>query len=188
MFFALTNAIFDAGISCWSAKRHFDSVRPVTAIPFLFHGQAIQSWGGPGKGTVTEDGSQWIPYQPSTFPTPPFPEFMSGHSAFSAAGAEILKIFTGSDRFGDSVTFPPGSSSTEPGVTPKQPVALSWSTFSDAADQAGISRRYGGIHFEMGDLAGRVTGRAVAKQAWEKSLRYFRGNSNDEVDQEHDEH
>jgi hypothetical protein len=187
MFFALTNAIFDAGIACWSAKRHFDSVRPVTAIPFLFHGKKIQTWGGPGKGTVTEDGAQWLPYQLSTFPTPPFPEFMSGHSTFSAAGAEILKLFTHSDRFGDSVTFSSGSSVTEPGVTPKEPVTLSWSTFSEAADEAGISRRYGGIHFEIGDLAGRACGRVVAKQAWKKSLRYFRGDS-DEDDHEHDDH
>jgi len=82
-------------------KRHFDSVRPVTAIPFLFHGQQIRAWGGPRKGTITMDGSQWIPYQLSTFPTPPFPEFMSGHSTFSAAGAEILRLLptaTGLER------------------------------------------------------------------------------------------
>jgi uncharacterized protein DUF6851/vanadium-dependent haloperoxidase-like protein len=182
VFFALTNAIFDGGIACWSAKRHFDSVRPVTAIPFLFHGQQIEAWGGPGKGTVTMDGSQWIPYQPSTFPTPPFPEFMSGHSTFSAAGAEILRLFTHSDSFGDSVTFAPGSSVTEPGSTPKQSVTLSWATFSDAADQAGISRRYGGIHFEAGDLAGRACGRVVARQAWKKALQLFHGDDDDDDD------
>ena len=64
MFFALTNAISDAGIAAWDAKREFDSVRPVTAIPYLFQGEQIRTWGGPGKGTVTMDGSQWIPYQP----------------------------------------------------------------------------------------------------------------------------
>ena len=186
MFFALTNAIFDGGISCWDAKRHFDSVRPVTAIPFLFHGQQIRAWGGPGKGTVTMDGSQWIPYQLSTFPTPPFPEFMSGHSTFSAAGAEILRLFTHSDRFGASVTFAPGSSVTEPGFTPQHAVTLSWATFSEAADQAGISRRYGGIHFELGDLAGRDDGRRVAKQAWKKAQSLFHGG-NEGDDDDHDE-
>jgi hypothetical protein len=174
MFFALTNAIFDAGIACWDAKRVFDSVRPVTAIPYLFHGQQIRAWGGPGKGTITMDGSNWIPYQPSTFPTPPFPEYTSGHSTFSAAGAEILKRFTHSDKFGDSVTFAEGSSVTEHGLTPQSPVTLSWATFTDAADQAGISRRYGGIHFELGDLVGRATGRLVAAKAWEKAMSYIR--------------
>jgi hypothetical protein len=173
MFFAMTNAIFDAGIAAWTAKRTYDSVRPVTAIEFLFQGQQIMSWGGPYRGTVAEDGSQWIPYQPTTFPTPPFPEYISGHSTFSAAGAEILKLFTHSDVFGALVTFPPGSSNTEPGLTPREPITLSWATFSDAADEAGISRRYGGIHFEAGDLVGRATGRLVARQAWRKAQSYF---------------
>jgi hypothetical protein len=104
MFFALTNAIFDAGIAGWDAKR--DSVRPVTAIPFLFHGQPVNYWGGPGKGTVYADGANWIPCQPSTIPSPAFPEFFSGHSTFSAAGATILTLWTGSTYFGDSVRRP----------------------------------------------------------------------------------
>jgi hypothetical protein len=173
MFFAMTNAIFDAGIAAWTAKRTYDSVRPVTAIDFLFQGQQITAWGGPYRGTVAKDGSQWIPYQPSTFPTPPFPEYISGHSTFSAAGAEILRLFTHSDVFGAFVTFPPGSSNTEPELTPREPITLSWATFSDAADEAGISRRYGGIHFEAGDLVGRATGRLVARQAWRKAQSYF---------------
>jgi hypothetical protein len=170
LFFAMTNAIFDAGIVAWDAKRAFDSVRPVTAIPFLFNGQQIQARGGPFKGTITMDGGKWIPYQPSTFPMPPFPECSSGHSTFSAAGAEILKFFTGSDIFGASVTLPVGSSRIEPGLTPAQPVTLDWKTFKEAANQAGISRRYGGIHFEVGDLTGRVTGKLVADQAWAKAV------------------
>jgi hypothetical protein len=175
MFFAMTNVIFDAGIAAWDAKRAFDSVRPATAIPFLFQGQQIKAWGGPYRGTVIEDGSQWIPYQPSTFPTPPFPEYISGHSAFSAAGAEVLRRFTHSDHFGASVTFPAGSSMIEPGATPTQDVTLYWDTFSDAANEAGLSRRYGGIHFETGDLVGRATGRLVAAQAWKKAKTYIHG-------------
>jgi hypothetical protein len=85
MFFVLSNALFDAGIAAWDAKQAYDSVRPITAIPFLFRGKTIRSWGGPGKGTVEMDGSQWIPYQAATFPTPPFPDYVSGHSTYSAA-------------------------------------------------------------------------------------------------------
>jgi hypothetical protein len=177
MFFALTAAIHDAGIAAWAAKSKFDSVRPVTAIPFLFHGQTIMCWGGPFRGTVTMDGGDWIPYQTSTFPTPPFPEYISGHSTFSAAGAEILRRWTQSDNFGASVTFDAGSSTIESGVTPASAITLYWPTFTDAANQAGISRRYGGIHFETGDLVGRVTGRLVAEKAWAKALRYFRGDT-----------
>jgi len=186
MFFALTNAIFDAGIAAWDAKRTFDSVRPITSIPYLLHGQQIQSW-RPFQGAQTFDGSQWIPYQLTTFPTPPFPEYISGHSTFSAAGAEILKLFTHSDKFGDSVTFSAGSSNTEPGLTPKHEVTLSWATFTDAANQAGISRRYGGIHFELADIVGRATGRLVADQAWKKTVSLIKGKSEDEKESEEGE-
>jgi len=177
MFFIVTNAIFDAGIASWDAKRAWDSIRPVSAIPYLFNGQTIRSWGGPGKGTVEMDGSQWIPYQAATFPTPPFASFTSGHSTFSAAGAEVLKLFTGSDRYGDSVSFQPGTSKYDPGFAPKSVVTLKWPTFSDAADQAGISRRYGGIHFQSDDYAGRCVGRLVAMQAWRNAQFYFNGGS-----------
>jgi len=186
MFFALTNAIFDAGIAAWDAKRSFDSVRPITSIPYLFHGQQIKSW-RPFKGTQTFDGSLWIPYQLTTFPTPPFPEYISGHSTFSAAGAQILKLFTHSDKLGGSVTFSVGSSNTEPGFTPKQEVTLSWATFTDAANQAGISRRYGGIHFELADIAGRAAGRLVADQAWKKALSLIKGKSEDDEESRPDE-
>jgi hypothetical protein len=175
LFFALTNAIFDAGIVAWDAKRAFDSVRPATAVPFTFQGRQIEAWGGPGNGTVAMDGKSWIPYQLSTFPTPPFPEFISGHSIFSAAGATVLKLFTGSDTFGNSVTFPVGSSKIEPGITPGLPVTLRWRTFTDAANQAGISRRYGGIHFKAGDLTGRTMGRIAGYGAYIKAEKLWSG-------------
>lgn len=82
-----------------------------------------------------------LPYQAIIFPTPPVPEYSSGHSTFSAAGAEILKLFTESDDFGASVTFPAGSSKFESGAVPATDVTLQWATFSEAADQAGFSRR-----------------------------------------------
>ena len=175
LFFALTNAIFDAGICAWDNKCEYASVRPITAIRYLFNGQPVTAWAGPYRDTRTFDGGAWFPYQPSTFPTPPFPEYSSGHSNFSAAGAEILRRFTGRDAFGASVTFPAGSSRVEPGTVPGRELNLSWSTFSEAADQAGISRRYGGIHFEQGDLDARVTGRAAASSAWARALTYFNG-------------
>jgi hypothetical protein len=175
LFFALTNAISDAGCCAWDNKRAFNSVRPITAIRTLFRGQLVRAWGGPRQGTRLIDGASWFPYQPTTFPTPPFPEYSSGHSNFSAAGAEILTLFTRSDRFGGSVTLPAGSSRVEPGAVPASDLTLSWPTFSEAANQAGISRRYGGIHFEQGDLDARVTGRIAARTAWEKALEYWEG-------------
>jgi len=70
----------------------------------LYKGKKIRAWGGPGESTVEMDGAQWLPSQLSTFPTPPFPDYVSGHSTYSAA-ARILALWTGSDRFDDSVTL-----------------------------------------------------------------------------------
>jgi hypothetical protein len=180
LFFALTNAIFDASICCWDNKRAFASVRPITALRYLFAGQQVRAWGGPYRGTQLIRGEEWFPYQARTFPTPPFPEYSSGHSTFSAAGAEILRLYTGSDSFGDSVTFPAGSSKFEPGAVPATAVTLRWATFREAADQAGLSRRYGGIHFEQGDLDARAAGRLVAQQAWAKAQTYFSGTTQED--------
>jgi len=177
LFFALTNAIFDAGICAWDNKCAFSSVRPITAIRYLFRGRRVRAWGGPGRGTQLISGEEWFPYQPTTFPTPPFPEYSSGHSNFSAAGAEILRLFTGMDTFGASVRFPAGSSRIEPGLTPANDLTLTWATFSDAAAQAGISRRYGGIHFRQGDIDARATGRLAARNAWAKAQQYFAGTA-----------
>jgi hypothetical protein len=99
--------------------------------------------------------------------TPPFPEYVSGHSTFSAAGAKVITTFLGSDNFGASVTVPAGTSRIEPRTpehpgTPAKDVTLYWPTFSAAANEAGMSRRYGGIHFESGDLHGRSLGRRSA--------------------------
>jgi len=176
MYFALTNALLDASIATWDAKRTYDSVRPVTSISLLFNGKKIRAWGGPSKGTVEMDGSQWLPYQLRTFPTPPTPEYVSEQSAFSAAAALVLELWTGSEHLGYSVTLPAGSSRIEPGVTPRQPVELRWSSFRDAAEEAGASGRYGGIHFARGDLMGRKLGKLAADRAWTKAQSYFDGS------------
>ena len=177
MFFLVDNAVMDAGIACWDCKRAFDYVRPITAIHYLFQGQTIYAWGGPGKGTVPMLGENFGTFQSPTFITPPFPEFSSGHSTFSAAAAEVLRRFKGSDTFGYSVTFPAGSSTLEPNLVPARDLTLTFNTFSDAADAAGMSRRYGGIHFESGDLAGRQMGRLVGAQVWTKVQTYIDGTA-----------
>jgi hypothetical protein len=176
LFFAITNAVADAGCCAWDNKRAFDSVRPITAIRTLFRDRRVRAWAGPYQGTKLIAGATWFPYQPTTFPTPPFPEYSSGHSNFSAAGAEILRRFTQSDRFGASVTLPAGSSRVEPGAVPATDLTLSWPTFSDAAGQAGVSRRYGGIHFEQADLDARSTGRAAARRVWGKANAHWKGS------------
>jgi hypothetical protein len=173
MFFLLGNGLLDASIAAWSGKRAFGSERPITAIHVLFAGQPVRAWAGPYGGTQTIDGADWQPYQASTVVTPPFPEFFSGHSVFSRTAATILTLFTGSREFGASYTQHARTSAVEPGMTPAADVTLSWRTFQDAADQAGLSRRYGGIHFEDGDMTGRRTGAKIGRLVWLKAVGYF---------------
>lgn len=177
MYFAIGNAVMDSGIACWRIKRLTDAVRPITAIRYLYRGRTIPGWRGPGLGVGPIKGETWRPYQASWFTTPPFSEYVSGHSSFSAAVAEVLKRFTGSDAFGASTTIPAGWSFAEPGITPREPVTLSWPTFSAAADEAGISRRYGGIHFPDADMQGRRLGRKVGAAVWDKALSLWKGVS-----------
>ncbi len=177
MFFMLTNALLDTSIAVWDAKRTYDYIRPISAVHFLYAGKRVRAWGGPYKGTRLIDGSTWIPYQPLNVVTPPFPEYVSGHSGFSAAGAEVLKRFTGSDALGATYNFAARTSTVEPGSVPSSDVRLYWATFTQAADQAAISRRYGGIHFCRGDLEARRMGRNIASIVWTKAQAYIAGVS-----------
>lgn len=192
LFFCLGNAVFDAGIATWESKTYYDYARPVRVIRELgelgligefnqdLGGYAIDAWGGVGKGTQTILATDFITYQaPNGDPSPPFAEYTSGHSAFSAAGAEILKRFTGSDEFSASVKIKPGDSLFESGITPAETVTLEWDTFSDAADEAGLSRIYGGIHFEDGDINGRTLGSEVGQTVWSDAQFYIQGGELD---------
>ena len=187
MFFGLGNAVFDAGIATWEAKKFYDYNRPVRTVRELGElgliGEfsedkgafVIDAW-QPGKRTQTILATEFLTYQtPGEDPSPPFSEYTSGHSAFSAAGAEILELFTGSDEFGASVSFKPGESRFEAGITPSEVVTLDWDTFSEAADESGISRLYGGIHFTEGDLNGRDLGKQVGQTVWDKTQFFING-------------
>jgi hypothetical protein len=185
MFFAMANAGMDAGIAAWDIKRYFDTVRPVTAVRYYKAGKQIRAWAGPGLGTRWIAGETWAPYQQATVVTPPFAEYISGHSTFSAASAEVLRRYTGSDRFGASVTVPAGSSLVEPNAVPARALTLAWPTFSAAADEAGMSRRYGGIHFEHADLQGRLIGRLIGAQAYTKAEAYWQGKAGRGDDRDH---
>ena len=177
LFFALGNAELDAGIAAWHAKRKWDYVRPITAVRTRMKGKRVLAWAGPYKGTRLIRGETWHPYQAATNPSPPFAEYVSGHSTFSAAGAQVLQRFTGSDLFGARTTVPRGSSFVEPGAVPVVRQVLLWPTFSDAVDEAGMSRRYGGIHFPDADLNGRAMGRSIGQNAWAKAQTYFDGSA-----------
>ena len=143
---------------------------------------AIYTW--PGQPPDPENqysGAQWIraiewlPYQRETFVTPPFAGYISGHSTFSRAAAVVLTRFTGVGWFpGGLGTFTaPQHTFLAFEIGPTQPVQLQWARYEDAADQAGLSRLFGGIHPRADDFAGRRAGAAIGAAAFAKARSYF---------------
>lgn len=134
--FALLNiALADAGIVSWDAKYAYNFWRPVTAIRDA----------DPTTNPATTPDPAWTPL----WATPPFPEYTSGHSTFSGAADAVLTALFGSN-FGFS-----SASDDVPNV------ARTFSSFSQAADEAGKSRIYGGIHFQTANQDGLASGRAL---------------------------
>jgi len=119
--------------------------------------------------------ANWLPYQKNTFVTPAFPGYVSGHSAFSRAAAEVMAAVTGSPFFpGGLGTYTRTNLVFEKG--PSEPVQLQWGTYFDASDQAGISRLWGGIHVSVDDLTGRRVGAVCGQEAWALARQYFDGS------------
>jgi hypothetical protein len=154
-------------------------------LPFI--GQlAVKSWRGEPGDRASEVGGvgwiraiDWIPYQRRTFVTPAFPGFISGHSTFSRAAAEVLTALTGSPYFpgglGEFVAPADAYLVFEDGPSVK--VRLQWATYFDAADQAGQSRIYGGIHLQPDDFRGRIAGSAIGLGAVDHARPFFDGTA-----------
>ncbi|MEX0315705.1 MAG: DUF6851 domain-containing protein, partial [Allomuricauda sp.] len=117
----------------------------------------------------------WVPYQRPSFVTPPFAGYVSGHSTFSRAAAEVLTQLTGSNFFpGGMGVFNTKKNRFlvfEDG--PSQDLSLQWATYQDASDQTSLSRIWGGIHPPIDDIPGRLIGEEIGKLAFETSLNYF---------------
>ncbi|MGA0283811.1 MAG: vanadium-dependent haloperoxidase [Saprospiraceae bacterium] len=164
MYFYNQVVAMDAFIASWDSKMFYDFARPFALVHEYYEGQKIKAWGGEGQDMMEIDGSQWRPYSPETFLCPPFPSYTSGHSTISGACAEALRLWTGSDEFGEEVTLVAGAM-TEPdnlGDT----VVLKFPTFTETAEMAGISRVYGGYHIQADNVAGLKLGRDVAHEIW----------------------
>ena len=170
--------LFEGARVTWAQKYAFMEARPIQEIRRRYNGQQINSWNG------TISGDQWLPYQVLSFITPPFPDFPSGHSHFTQAFANTMNKWFGAAITKNTVTYdlqtlyatsftsnqtvpygdfiiPVGSSAVEPGVTPAAPVTLSFTTWQDMADQAGMSRLFGGIHTISAHYASQTTANAV---------------------------
>ncbi|MBL0339821.1 MAG: VCBS repeat-containing protein [Bacteroidetes bacterium] len=126
-----------------------------------------------GSGWILAEN--WLPYQRPSFVTPPFAGFISGHSTYSRAAAEILTDFTGNAYFpgglGEFLAVQDEFLVFENG--PSQDVHLQWATYQDAADESSLSRIWGGIHPPIDDIPGRKIAVDIAQDAFIKAESYF---------------
>ncbi len=138
LFGALGAALGDAAIVSWDNKYAYDFWRPITAI---------QEGDTDGNDDTVAD-INWLPL----INTPPFPEYTSGHSTFSRAAAAILQLLTGSDAHTFTVT-----------VDDQPHISRDFTSLDEAANEAGLSRIYGGIHFDFSNIDAQLSGQALAE-------------------------
>ncbi|MFY0605719.1 MAG: VCBS repeat-containing protein [Cyclobacteriaceae bacterium] len=155
----------------------------------------IRAWKGPDHisnpnsdiaGVDWILAENWWPYQRPSFVTPPFAGYVSGHSTFSRAAAEVLSLITGNEYFpgglgefeakkNEFLVFEEGPSTT---------IKLQWAKYRDASDQCSLSRIWGGIHPPVDDIPGRIIGTKIGQDAVEKALTYFGSVSLSTMNQE----
>ncbi len=119
----------------------------------------------------------WWPYQRPTFVTPPFAGYVSGHSTFSRAAAELMTLLTGNEFFPGGVGefIAPRNEYLAFEKGPSVDVTLQWATYRDASDQTSLSRIWGGIHPPIDDIPARLIGERVGIDAFLHAERYFKG-------------
>ncbi len=155
----------------------------------------VYAWKGPdyiGDPDTDVAGVDWIlaenwwPYQRPSFVTPPFAGYISGHSTFSRAAAEVMTLLTGDPFFpgGMGEFHAPRNAFLVFEEGPSVDVTLQWATYRDASDQTSLSRIWGGIHPPADDIPGRLIGERIGRDAFALASRYFSGNP---IDGERDE-
>jgi hypothetical protein len=138
--------------------------RPIQEFRRRYTAETLTKYDG-----TSISGSLWVPYQETNFVTPPFADFPSGHSTFSQSFANVMSVWFGntiptndivmsdlnllSPMFSGTyvnkltnITVPARSSKIQTSVVPATDINLTWTTWQDIADSAGVSRQYGGIH------------------------------------------
>ena len=218
-YFMVSASIFEASLNAWRLKRVNLQARPVQKIRQMLYNpsQSVnepihQDW-NPATPTVngvpqTNSGAYWLPYQTIDTVSPPFPDFVSGHSTFGAAAAKMMNYVTGDDTVVlqnpvtdrlifkytaqlyynnnawvnaaiNNLFFYPGCSAVQP-ADPNSPskgyngalqvplsgIRLNWPSWSQMANSNGVSRIYGGVHWESSNQGGLLLGNLVADRMW----------------------
>ena len=140
--------------------------------------QAADSVSSPASDTAGVGwvlAERWWPYQRQTFVTPPFAGYVSGHSTYSRAAAEVLTALTGDEFFpgGMGSFYAPRNQFLVFEDGPSVDVTLEWATYRDAADQCSLSRIWGGIHAPLDDIPGRRIGESIGRGAFALAERYM---------------
>ncbi len=179
----LSIQVFECSRITWELKKQQMEARPIQEIRRLFPTTSIPKYDG-----TADIGANWIPYQMLNFVTPPFPDFPSGHSTFSQAFANVMTDWFGplipatekktisnlnllspilpseyTEEFG-TFEIPVGASEIQPGTVPANSIKLSFYSWQQMAESAGVSRQYGGIHA----LSAHEGGQTVANEVFSR--------------------
>lgn len=183
----LAATLFEASRLVWGLKLQFQEARPIQDIRRIYAGQQATKYDG-----TQMPANLWVPFQPTNFVTPPFPDFPSGHSTFSQVLANVMTRWFGSTLPSQTFTtttgtfvapilpavatvsltaFPiaAGASDIQPGVVPAAPLTITFNTWQDMAESAGISRQYGGIHCQSAHVGGQALANGLTsavRSAW----------------------
>ena len=185
-FLILNSALLQTSIFVWKTKFNNMQARPIQTIRYYYPNDTITYYGGSEVSS-----SLWKPYQPINGITPPFPDFISGHSTFSAVGARVLNKLIGSNLLNLNLSmdgtfmknisplfsnqnnsedrvylhciniFPKCSEIDE--NVPNKLITLIYNSWDDMALEAGVSRIYGGIHYDSSNYAGYLVGNKISE-------------------------
>jgi hypothetical protein len=182
----LCSSLYQSSICAWKLKREHLQARPIQKIRQYDYGNALSQ---PWNNQVL--GQYWLPYQELNFVTPPFPDFVSGHSTFSMSSAKIFCYLLETDTINlhnpvitnemvsllspvitklvnfslNNVFIFPNTSLIENNI-PSTAINLNWNCWTDMARSSGKSRIYGGIHIESSNQGGLYLGSMIADKVW----------------------
>ncbi|CAN8064099.1 unnamed protein product [Agarophyton chilense] len=194
LFFALGAAMRDALVTSVTIKLTYNTVRPVTVIQCAYSKQNVSAWSGPYGGVRALERNEpqeqlWRPY----LQTPPFPGYISGHSAVAAAGTRVLgrffkgerpeganchvtkagmsriegRIEKGSDGYVGGVTDVANSGGGSVGFSPARDITICWRSWEEFSNLVATSRLVGGIHIGVDNQVGKDVGRKIGDGAYE---------------------
>jgi PAP2 superfamily len=192
LFLLVSIALHDTAVAVWDAKYYYDYLRPITVIRSLGDVR-IAAWQPPQLPTAfaysapaTRDARPFVPGQAKQvaesaakdwqpyLPTPAFPAYVSGHSAFTAAWARVVELVTGRPDFGFRAAV--RRLYVEQRFLDR-PVVIDLPTLWSAAESSGVSRIYGGIHWPADNREGLAIGKTVAERAWQRGQQLFLGTA-----------